>query len=533
MQSVSKNYKNLLNTSLSLSPKSKIVVDGVEYVGDVIKTSPKISHSNTSFIGGFPAKTVTFDIYNLNNDLDFENKEITVFKGIVIDGEIEWVKQGIFIPQPKDITNNISTRVMSISKAQDRTQLFDDKYESELDWTEEKTHTGLEIIQEICTKKGITLESVNFAWSNYAFKQPNFNENTTYREAISRLAQIGGEIAFLNSNGDLVIKGQNVTGDVVQRSRYEKLTKENPITINTIVLGKDGIEDNVVYPETIEKDRVEFKIEDNPFVDLYREEMISIVASYVIGKTYIPFELTNFIDGFIYELNDVVSVVDKNGNAFDAVILDYSTASRIKATIKAATQDSNKTDYNLAKSKLEAINRVKLEVDHNNQEINIVASETNANSEAISALQINTESISASIQKVEENTTEALSGINSDINNLTTRVDATMTAEDVNIAIKSELENGVSKVETTTGFKFDETGLTISKTGSEMTTNIDEDGMTIFRDEEEVLKADNEGVKAYNLHANTYLIIGGTSRFEDYEKDGETRTGCFWIGGAE
>ena len=153
------------------------------------------------------------------------------------------------------------------------------------------------------------------------------------------------------------------------------------------------------------------------------------------------------------------------------------------------------------------------------------------NKEAISALQINTDSISASVKKVEDNTLEALAGVNTDISTLTSRVDAAITTEDVTIAIKSELDNGVSKVETSTGFKFDETGLTISKTGSEMTTNIDEDGMTISRDNEEMLVADHEGVKAYNLHANTYLIIGGTSRFEDYDKDGETRTGCFWIGG--
>jgi hypothetical protein len=46
-----------------------------------------------------------------------------------------------------------------------------------------------------------------------------------------------------------------------------------------------------------------------------------------------------------------------------------------------------------------------------------------------------------------------------------------------------------------------------------------------------LLTADNSGVTAYNLHAKTYLIVGTTSRFEDYEKDGEIRTGCFWIGG--
>ena len=93
------------------------------------------------------------------------------------------------------------------------------------------------------------------------------------------------------------------------------------------------------------------------------------------------------------------------------------------------------------------------------------------------------------------------------------------------------MSNGVNKVTTTTGFTFDDTGLTISKTGSEMETNIDEDGISVFRDNTEVLTADNKGVIAYNLHAKTYLIIGENSRLEDWENDGTARTGCFWIGG--
>ena len=45
---------------------------------------------------------------------------------------------------------------------------------------------------------------------------------------------------------------------------------------------------------------------------------------------------------------------------------------------------------------------------------------------------------------------------------------------------------------------------------------------------EKVLNANNQGVDAKNLHATTYLIVGKNSRFEDY---GNSRTGCFWIGG--
>lgn len=85
----------------------------------------------------------------------------------------------------------------------------------------------------------------------------------------------------------------------------------------------------------------------------------------------------------------------------------------------------------------------------------------------------------------------------------------------------------MGKVTTATGFTFNEEGLTVSKTGSEMETQITEDGMTVSKNGSVVLTANNIGVDAVNLHATTYLIIGQNSRFEDYNG----RTGCFWIGG--
>ena len=101
------------------------------------------------------------------------------------------------------------------------------------------------------------------------------------------------------------------------------------------------------------------------------------------------------------------------------------------------------------------------------------------------------------------------------------------TAKDIEIAVKRIEENGVDKVETVTGFTFNEEGLSIRKSDSEMTTLITEDGMKVSRNEDEVLKADNQGVKALNLHATTWLTLGDNVRFADYGN----RAGCFWIGG--
>lgn len=152
---------------------------------------------------------------------------------------------------------------------------------------------------------------------------------------------------------------------------------------------------------------------------------------------------------------------------------------------------------------------------------------------AVGELAATTDSISESIQQIEDNTNAAINSINDEMVVLTKKVEATVTASDVQFQIEQTVQNGTSKVTTSTGYTLDEEGLEISKSDSEMSTKITDDGMAVSKGGEKVLTANSEGVDAVNLHATTYLIIGDTSRFEDYTKDGKKRTGCFWIGETE
>lgn len=369
MISVSSDYKNYISDNTAVSAQNKIIVDGVEYLGDVLKTYPKISHSSSKICGSFPVKTVSFEIYDLENCLDFEGKEIEVYKGLMLNGEPYYVKQGIFVPQKKDITTNISNRSIKFDKVQDKTQFLEDTYKSDLDWSNGQRHTGLEIVQEICTKKRITLKNNNFAFANYLFKQPNFPSSITYRQVLSRLAEIGGEIVIFNYEGQLEFKSQYNTEDIIGRDRFEKISEEKTITYNSVVLGKEGINDDIVYPNPYSETRVSLRIEDNPFVDLYREEMIEEVASHIIGLSYTSFEARNVMDGFIYELNDVISITDRNNNILRAVILDLNNTSRIKSDLKLNLNLKDTTKYELAGSNKAELNEVKLNVDHINNEI--------------------------------------------------------------------------------------------------------------------------------------------------------------------
>ena len=385
MISVSNNYKNHVINNNSFSSKNKIVVDGVEYLGDKLKTYPKVSHSSTKICGSFPSKTVSFEIYDLNNELDFVGKEIEVYKGLVVDGDVEYVKQGIFIPQKENITTSISNRTIKIENAPDRSQFLDDIYESNLDWS--TNHTGLEIVNEICTKKGLTLKSESFNFTNYSFRQPNFPSNITYREVLSRIAEIGGEIVIFDSNGYLEIKSQFITGDTFNRSKYVNLSKEKQITYNSVVLGKKGINDDIKYPTNmLDDNRVSKRIEDNPFVDLYREDMIEDVAQYLIGFTYVPFEIKNITDGYMYELNDVINVIDRNNETLRAVITSIKNTSRIQSDISLSTKNSDTTNYKLAGSNQQSLANVLLNVDHINNQITEVVSKTEQLEQSIDIL---------------------------------------------------------------------------------------------------------------------------------------------------
>ena len=102
-----------------------------------------------------------------------------------------------------------------------------------------------------------------------------------------------------------------------------------------------------------------------------------------------------------------------------------------------------------------------------------------------------------------------------------------VTASDISIAINNVVNDGVNKVVTTTGYRLDNDGLTISKSDSNIATTIDNEGMIVSTQDEQILTATTAGVNAIDLTARNYLIFGSNSRLQDY---GSSKAGLFWIG---
>ena len=174
------------------------------------------------------------------------------------------------------------------------------------------------------------------------------------------------------------------------------------------------------------------------------------------------------------------------------------------------------------------IDSVFVDIDEAKESISNVQDKVTFQESRISRLEVDTDTISAEVRRIETTTSESINGLDESVQELSSRVGMTMTSDQVEIAIEKKLTQGVDSVTTKTGFTLDDEGLTVNKTGSEMTTQVTEDGMTVSRSGTQVLVANNQGVQATNLNANTFLIIGGKARFEKYGAD---RIGCFWIGG--
>lgn len=362
----------------------------------------------------------------------------------------------------------------------------------------------------------------------------NFEGTETIREALDAVAEVTQTVYFITSERKICFRRLSLDGDAdftIDKEKYFTLSSKTNKRLGTIVSATE-LGDNL-SASTTESGSTQF-IRNNPFWD-NREDRATLLdnaLAAVGGLTLNQFEC-DWHGNYLLEIGDKIALITKDGSQAISYVLDDTIEYNggISEKTKWSYEDNeNENDINSAPSNLgDSIKQTYAKVDKVNKEIEIVASQADENTDAIAALRINVDSINATVQNQQQQINESVDSLNSDINTLTTEIaSARLESQQAILEFRQEIEqDGIDKVTTSTGFTFNEEGMTVEKSGREMKTTITEDGMTVYRSGESVLQANNEGVKAKNLHANTYLIIGNNSRFEDYKYN---RTGCFWIG---
>ena len=341
----------------------------------------------------------------------------------------------------------------------------------------------------------------------------NFDGTETLREALNYIAEVTQTI-YYTEWWFLYFKKLDIDGAPVlniAKSDYFTLESQRQRTLSAICSANE-LGDNTIIESEVNNGETQY-VRDNPFWEM-REDIVTLLEeslARVDGLTIVPYTC-KWRGNYLLQIGDKIGITAKDDSVINSYYINDTLTYNggLVSTISLEYDDNEGESADNPVSLGDKLKQTFARVDKANQNIEIVAGE-------VSSLSLTTNGIYASVTEIDDNVAK-----------LTSTVNAKVGAEDVNISIQKALEEGINKVETSTGFTFNENGLHISKSNSEINTSITEDGMSIKKQSTEVLKVDNEGVKAIDLHATTYLIIGKNSRLEDYNS---SRTGCFWIGG--
>lgn len=361
----------------------------------------------------------------------------------------------------------------------------------------------------------------------------NFDGSETVREALNDVAEITQTIFYISSNNKLIFKRLDRDGEpvaIISKDKYitlESSTNRRLVRVAHIT----ELGDNAATPMLVGTTQY---IRNNAFWELRTDlaTLLDNAITAVKGLTINQFDCS-WRGNPTLEVGDKIGLVAYNDDIVESFVINdvVNYTGMLQETTSWRYNDNEVETEATPISLGDALNQTFAKVDKINKEISLVVKDSQDMVSTVSQLVINAEGILGEVEYISQKTDDSLGAINNSIDTLSKKVQAGLTSEGLSIAIQTELENGINSVKTKTGFTFDEVGLTIEKAGSEMTTTITEDGMAVYRDDTEVLTADNTGVYATNLHAKTFLIVGKYSRFEDYiNQDNEPRTGCFWLG---
>ena len=232
-----------------------------------------------------------------------------------------------------------------------------------------------------------------------------------------------------------------------------------------------------------------------------------------------------------------VQITDLNGRTITTYVMTKTTKGQ-RDTLECTGSHRRDSTTTFNSQSYKALNGKLLEMQQKVEGFSVKASEIQTDlktvdqgmrdvREAVAALSVAQDGLRTEVS----DTQKAVDGLSGEVISTQSRVTSVeQTSRQLQVQVQNISENGANKVVTTTG-TFDENGMLVDRSDSSTKTSVTPDGMKVVKkhgEETAVLEATSAGVTATDLHARTYLSVGGRSRFENYKAD---RTGCYWIGG--
>lgn len=243
------------------------------------------------------------------------------------------------------------------------------------------------------------------------------------------------------------------------------------------------------------------------------QEAARVLYEVLRGVTYTPCRLSVLATTEI-QAGDILQVTDRNGRDFSIYVM-HRVQQGQKDTLECTGSPRRDSPSAMGDHSWEELQGKVLELEVS---VDGLRAESRNGNGKMAELALTVEGLKTKVTQQQAGAELTLSRLSA----------VEQTAEGIALRVRSVYDDGVTKVNTSAGYTFDENGMTVRKSGKEIKTQITEDGMTVYKNDRAVLTANSQGVEAVDLQAATYLSIAGKSRFEKYKSN---RVGCFWIGG--
>lgn len=377
----------------------------------------------------------------------------------------------------------------------------------------------------VCSQCGMTLAEEELPNGSF-YLQPFAGENITGRRLIQWLGQIMGrfcraradgtlEFAWYTPNSAISISAEAGENQVFYYQGELEYADYTVAAVEKVQLRQTASDVGTVWPDEAGQKNT-YIIENNPMLAAQTGQTLQQVAQTLYAQlqtaSYTPCRVTIPATPEIRP-GDMIQITDVNGKRFTTWVMK-KTGDGTRDTLEST--GSHRRDSTTAVNNLgfRALSGKVLEL---RTDVDGLRLENRDTAGKLAAVELDLEGIRSRVQS-QESETQSVTGHISTL---------TQTDQSLQLELETIRETGTQKVTTATGYTFDDKGLQISRTDSDMENLLDHTGMYVRRNGEVVLQANNQGVRGRDVTVENYLIVGENARFEDY---GGNRTACFYIG---
>lgn len=357
----------------------------------------------------------------------------------------------------------------------------------------------------------VIYDNSNFPNSDLVLQtEPYVESGASNRQVISMIAQAGASFVITDENDKFYFYW--FTNTIHEINDWTELTteKETSKAINCVVLGREG-GDDYTYPTEQPNTPVVLRINNNYILDPQDTESTTDLRSTTIVPIYERVNNFSFIkysiksefvnNKLLIKLGDKVKYVDIWGNSLVSLVMsiklswlgnDWENSENYSVYLSADEISETSEDFNYSKNTKEKLLEVERKTDKNAGKIEDTIKSVNGLEEKNANFTIEMDKISTSVSETTSKLTETdnkISNVNNKLNDYATvesvktisnRVEENITATEKNTEIITKIEeNGVTKVDTKTGFTMDADGFHVDKSGAPTSSIVDETGMEV------------------------------------------------------